>query len=48
MAWGSSTVADSPTRRNPGASADSRESASINWSPRLLSASAWISSTMTR
>ena len=42
------TVADRPTRRRVGLRVARRASCSINWSPRLLSARAWISSTMTR
>ena len=47
-AGGSSTVAESPTRRIPGASPCSRARQSMSWSPRFDSASAWISSTITR
>ena len=47
-AGGSSTVAERPTRRRAGARVCRRARQSASWSPRLLSARAWISSTMTR
>ena len=47
-AGGSSTVAERPTRRRPGARLCRRARQSASWSPRLVSASAWISSTMMR
>ena len=44
---GSFTVADSPTRRIPGANFCNRASARFSRSPRLFPCSAWISSRIT-